>query len=160
MATFAKSGGGSRGAPNRLGHGLGPVKELNPPVCVGLTIVEPGEPVTGRKNEEAKNKLLASAPRRLLLRCRVDRIHGFPRGGGLRRLDVGQLPCCRRLTRPTLDRDGRCCTSRQITKIVTGGIVSKRLGSPYVPGRSRHWVKSKNPQPPAVKREEEEDWGR
>jgi bifunctional non-homologous end joining protein LigD len=40
------------------------------------------------------------------------------------------------------------------------GIVSKRLGSPYVSGRSRHWVKSKNPQHPAVKREEEEDWGR
>jgi bifunctional non-homologous end joining protein LigD len=40
------------------------------------------------------------------------------------------------------------------------GIVSKRLGSPYVAGRSQHWVKSKNPQHPAVKREEEEDWGR
>ena len=24
------------------------------------------------------------------------------------------------------------------------GIVSKRLGSPYVSGRSRHWIKSKN----------------
>jgi bifunctional non-homologous end joining protein LigD len=40
------------------------------------------------------------------------------------------------------------------------GIVSKRLGSLYVAGRSRHWVKSKNPQHPAVKREEEEDWGK
>jgi bifunctional non-homologous end joining protein LigD len=40
------------------------------------------------------------------------------------------------------------------------GVVSKRLGSPYVSGRSRHWVKSKNPQHPAVKREEEEDWGK
>jgi bifunctional non-homologous end joining protein LigD len=39
------------------------------------------------------------------------------------------------------------------------GIVSKRLGSPYVSGRSRHWVKSKNPAAPAVKREAE-DWGR
>jgi bifunctional non-homologous end joining protein LigD len=38
------------------------------------------------------------------------------------------------------------------------GIVSKRLGSPYVPGRSRDWVKSKNPAAPAVKREEEEEW--
>jgi hypothetical protein len=34
------------------------------------------------------------------------------------------------------------------------------LGSPYVSGRSRHWVKSKNPQHPAVKREAEEDWGK
>jgi bifunctional non-homologous end joining protein LigD len=39
------------------------------------------------------------------------------------------------------------------------GIVSKRLGSPYRSGRSRHWVKSKNPQHPAVRREAEEDWG-
>jgi bifunctional non-homologous end joining protein LigD len=39
------------------------------------------------------------------------------------------------------------------------GIVSKRLGSPYRSGRSRHWVKSKNPKHPAVKREAEEDWG-
>jgi len=38
------------------------------------------------------------------------------------------------------------------------GIVSKRLGSPYASGRSRHWVKSKNPAAPAVKREAEEDW--
>jgi bifunctional non-homologous end joining protein LigD len=29
------------------------------------------------------------------------------------------------------------------------GIVSKRLGSPYVSGRSRHWVKSKHPGGPA-----------
>jgi bifunctional non-homologous end joining protein LigD len=40
------------------------------------------------------------------------------------------------------------------------GIVSKRLGSPYASGRSRHWVKSKNPAAPAVKREQEEDWGK
>ena len=38
--------------------------------------------------------------------------------------------------------------------------MSKRLGSPYRSGRSRHWVKSKNPKHPAVKREAEEDWGR
>ena len=40
------------------------------------------------------------------------------------------------------------------------GIVSKRLGSPYRSGRSRDWIKSKNPAAPAVKREAEEDWGR
>jgi ATP-dependent DNA ligase len=39
------------------------------------------------------------------------------------------------------------------------GIVSKRLGSPYRSGRSEHWIKSKNPNAPAVKRETEEDWG-
>ena len=40
------------------------------------------------------------------------------------------------------------------------GIVSKRLGSPYRSGRSPHWLKVKNPNAPAVKREAEEDWGR
>jgi hypothetical protein len=34
------------------------------------------------------------------------------------------------------------------------------LLSPYRSGRSRHWVKSKNPAAPAVKREAEEDWGK
>src|SRR5262249_20118017 len=40
------------------------------------------------------------------------------------------------------------------------GVVSKRLSSPYRSGRSRYWIKSKNPKHPAVKRELEEDWGR
>jgi bifunctional non-homologous end joining protein LigD len=38
------------------------------------------------------------------------------------------------------------------------GIVSKRLGSPYRAGRSDHWLKIKNPDAPAVRRLEEEDW--
>ena len=37
--------------------------------------------------------------------------------------------------------------------------VSKRKDSAYRSGRSRHWIKSKNPAAPAVKREAEEDWG-
>jgi bifunctional non-homologous end joining protein LigD len=49
---------------------------------------------------------------------------------------------------------------RHACKLGFEGIVSKRLGSPYVSGRSRHWIKSKNPAAPAVKREAEEDWGR
>ena len=40
------------------------------------------------------------------------------------------------------------------------GIVSKRLGSRYRSGRSADWIKTKNPNAPAVKREAEEDWGR
>jgi ATP-dependent DNA ligase len=39
------------------------------------------------------------------------------------------------------------------------GIVSKRLGSPYLSGRVDHWLKVKNPAAPAVRREAEEDWG-
>jgi bifunctional non-homologous end joining protein LigD len=49
---------------------------------------------------------------------------------------------------------------REACKLGCEGIVSKRLGSSYRSGRSRHWVKVKNPNAPAVKREAEEDWGR
>ena len=40
------------------------------------------------------------------------------------------------------------------------GIVSKRRESRYRSGRSPDWIKSKNPNAPAVKREAEIDWGR
>jgi bifunctional non-homologous end joining protein LigD len=40
------------------------------------------------------------------------------------------------------------------------GIVSKRLGSIYRSGKCKDWLKFKNPEAPAVKREAEEDWGR
>jgi len=49
---------------------------------------------------------------------------------------------------------------REACKLGCEGIVSKRLGSSYRSGRSPHWVKVKNPNAPAVKREAEEDWGR
>ena len=48
---------------------------------------------------------------------------------------------------------------REACKLGCEGIVSKRLGSPYRSGRSVHWVKIKNPNAPAMKRETEEDWG-
>jgi bifunctional non-homologous end joining protein LigD len=40
------------------------------------------------------------------------------------------------------------------------GIVSKRKDSPYRSGRSPDWLKMKNSNAPAVKREAEEDWGK
>ncbi len=43
-------------------------------------------------------------------------------------------------------------------KLGCEGIVSKRLESLYRSGRSRHWLKIKNPKAPAVTREAEEDW--
>jgi bifunctional non-homologous end joining protein LigD len=49
---------------------------------------------------------------------------------------------------------------REACQLGCEGTVSKRLGSPYRSGRSKHWVKVKNPKAPAVKREAEEDWGR
>jgi bifunctional non-homologous end joining protein LigD len=42
---------------------------------------------------------------------------------------------------------------RHACKLGLEGIVSKRLGSPYRSGRSRDWLKMKNPAAPAVKRE-------
>ena len=48
---------------------------------------------------------------------------------------------------------------RHACKMGLEGIVSKRLGSRYVSGRTRDWLKMKNPEAPAVKREAEEDWG-
>jgi bifunctional non-homologous end joining protein LigD len=45
-------------------------------------------------------------------------------------------------------------------KLGLEGIVSKHKGSRYHSGRSRHWIKTKNPLSPAVKREAEIDWQR
>jgi bifunctional non-homologous end joining protein LigD len=48
---------------------------------------------------------------------------------------------------------------RHACKMGLEGIVSKRLGSRYRSGRSPDWLKFKNPDAPAAKREAEEDWG-
>jgi bifunctional non-homologous end joining protein LigD len=58
-----------------------------------------------------------------------------------------------------LDEDGPL-VFHHACKLGLEGIVSKRRDLPYSSGRSRHWIKSKNPNAPAVKREAEEDWGR
>jgi bifunctional non-homologous end joining protein LigD len=47
---------------------------------------------------------------------------------------------------------------QHVCKMGLEGIVSKRLGSRYRSGRSPDWLKFKNPDAPAVKREAEEDW--
>jgi bifunctional non-homologous end joining protein LigD len=49
---------------------------------------------------------------------------------------------------------------RHACKMGLEGIVSKRLGSRYRSGRSKDWLKMKNRDAPAVKREAEEDWGK
>jgi bifunctional non-homologous end joining protein LigD len=38
------------------------------------------------------------------------------------------------------------------------GIVSKRRDKPYQAGRSKHWIKIKNPASPAARRIEEGTW--
>jgi bifunctional non-homologous end joining protein LigD len=49
---------------------------------------------------------------------------------------------------------------RHACKLGLEGIVSKRKDSPYRSGRSPDWLKFKNPDAPAVKREAEADWFR
>jgi bifunctional non-homologous end joining protein LigD len=49
---------------------------------------------------------------------------------------------------------------RHACKLGLEGIVSKRKDSPYRSGRSRDWLKMKNPACEAVRREAEEDWGK
>jgi bifunctional non-homologous end joining protein LigD len=58
-----------------------------------------------------------------------------------------------------LEGDGKL-TFRHACKMGLEGIVSKRLGSTYRSGRSRDWLKLKNPDAPAVHREAKEDWER
>jgi bifunctional non-homologous end joining protein LigD len=49
---------------------------------------------------------------------------------------------------------------RHACKLGLEGVVSKRKDSAYRSGRSPDWLKMKNANAPAVKREAEEDWGR
>jgi bifunctional non-homologous end joining protein LigD len=49
---------------------------------------------------------------------------------------------------------------RHACKLGLEGIVSKRKESPYRSGRSADWLKMKNSNAPAVKREAEKDWGK
>jgi hypothetical protein len=59
-----------------------------------------------------------------------------------------------------LEHDDGALVFRHACKLGLEGIVSKRLGSRYRSGRSADWLKMKNPDAPAVKREAEEDWGK
>jgi ATP-dependent DNA ligase len=73
----------------------------------------------------------------------------------------GKGRAARRPTRKTApaSREG-AVVFQHACKMGLEGIVSKRLGSRYRSGRSPDWLKFKNPDAPAVKREAEEDWGK
>jgi bifunctional non-homologous end joining protein LigD len=58
-----------------------------------------------------------------------------------------------------LEEDG-ALVFEHACKLGLEGIVSKRKGSSYSSGKSPHWLKSKNPESAAVRREAEEDWER
>jgi ATP-dependent DNA ligase len=53
---------------------------------------------------------------------------------------------------------GSACSCRA-SELGCEGIVSERRGSRYMRGRSSNWLKVKNPDAPAVRREREEAWG-
>ena len=74
----------------------------------------------------------------------------------LAKLVRGPLPCI--VLNEIFEGDGDVLFEHA-SKLGCEGIVSKRLRSPYRSGRSVHWVKVKNPNAPAVKREAKEDLG-
>ena len=47
---------------------------------------------------------------------------------------------------------------KHVCSLALEGIVSKRMDAPYRSGPSRTWVKSKNPESAAARREREEEW--
>jgi bifunctional non-homologous end joining protein LigD len=57
-----------------------------------------------------------------------------------------------------LEHEGGPLVFLHACKLGLEGIVSKQRDSVYSSGRSPHWIKSKNPEAPAVRRELEEDW--
>jgi ATP-dependent DNA ligase len=59
----------------------------------------------------------------------------------------------------TYDGDG-AVIYEQACALGCEGVVSKRLGSAYRMGRTDQWLKIKNPQAPAVRREREIDWAK
>ena len=58
-----------------------------------------------------------------------------------------------------LEHEDGQLVSQHACKLWLEGIVSKRKHSRYRSGRSPDWIRSKNPDAPAVRREAEKDWG-
>jgi bifunctional non-homologous end joining protein LigD len=57
-----------------------------------------------------------------------------------------------------LDGVDRAAVFAHVCKLGLEGIVSKRVDSRYRSGRSSDWIKTKNPDSAAVRREAEEEW--
>jgi O-methyltransferase domain len=80
-------------------------------------------------------------------------VFSVPHNIELMRARCGQA-CSRAVARHFL-------TIQSPASLIGSGVLSVRgLGSLYRSGRSPDWLKFKNPDAPAVKREAEEDWGR
>jgi hypothetical protein len=75
--------------------------------------------------------------------------------------EVGAAARPRRAPRSTRISDGDGAAIRpRACALGLEGIVSKRRDSRYVAGRTRLWLKAKNPGSDAARREATEDWGR
>ena len=87
---------------------------------------------------------------------------GFRRSGtpsclsGFREIDL-RMHMRHRALNEHLDEEDGPLAFAHACKMGLEGIVSKRRDSRYVSGRSPHWIKSKNPNAPAAKRDAEED---
>jgi hypothetical protein len=110
-----------------------------------------------RKRYNAPQVHFHSANSQFAPRCRSNPYMGALRKATLRSLLIKTGPGLR--WNEHFEGDGETIF-RHACKLGLEGIVSKRLGSPYRSGRSPDWLKMKNPEAPAVKREAEEDWGR
>jgi hypothetical protein len=72
----------------------------------------------------------------------------------------GPINSASRTSEPQVMASFKCIRYRpHACKMGLEGIVSKRLGSRYRSGRSKDWLKFKNADAPAVKREAKEEWG-
>jgi bifunctional non-homologous end joining protein LigD len=87
---------------------------------------------------------------------RLDRLEA--RKGALATLLMRAAPGLR--LNEHMDEDDGPVVFYHACKLGFEGIVSKHKDSRYHSGRSRYWIKSKNPLSPAVRREAEIDWQR
>jgi len=116
-----------------------------------------------RAARHRRHATLDSVPARRLRRC-LGRSRAFVSGRGVSVcLDVAEAGGALRANESLesiFEFNPGDLVYQHACKLGLEGIVSKRLGSAYRSGRTSDWLKFKNPDAPAVKREAEEDWGK
>jgi bifunctional non-homologous end joining protein LigD len=93
-----------------------------------------------------------------LLELYGEDVRGLPSGDRKKRM--ARLLAGRRVGIVLSERtaDDGATIFRQACRMNLEGIVSKRLSAPYRSGRSRDWLKVKNPDSPAMVRAREAEW--